>query len=124
MTAETQYHPQAVALIAPLYSLAASANARLYDEKSYYSWIFGVLRSYDVTDILAAVLALDFCPSILVYSPVDELMRALDVAAAEKAYKFPKSVAGGPNLTVDAGGDGSEEAVADAVANWFGKLQR
>ena len=80
-------------------SHAAAALARIYSPLSYFSWVPGMLRTYDVADCIASLASglagAGSTTSVLVAGPVDELLMPLSPANATAAYAFAASVAGG-----------------------------
>ena len=94
------------------------ARSRLYDTSTYFSWIYGILKSYDLSDTVAAMLSLPKKIEVLVLGPCDELLRPLSRSAATEEYAFAASV-GGNRLTVQPGPAGDDSAVLAAVLKWL-----
>ena len=110
--------PKKLAIVGGQASLAAAAKARLYAPDNYYSWIFGLLTAYDKPDAVAAVLSLPQKVEVLVLSPVDELLKPLEAAAARSEYAFATSV-GGSRITVEAGPAPTDDGALAAISKWF-----
>jgi hypothetical protein len=93
-------------------SYEATALSRLYNMQDYYSFIFGVLRHYDLPDLMAAYLDLDSGTNnstasdavrstssgtvsstrLLVVSPMSPSHVALLQQAAASAFRLPAAV--------------------------------
>ena len=112
--------PKKIVIVGGQASLAAPAEARIYDVSTYYSWIFGILTAYDLADTLAAVLSSPKELSVLVLGPKDEQLKPLDGAAAQEEYAFASSV-GGSRLSVQAGAVGGDAEVLESVLKWLGR---
>ena len=112
--------PKKLAIVGGQASLAAAAKARLYAPDNYYSWIFGLLTAYDKPDAVAAVLSLPQKVEVLVLSPVDELLKPLEAAAARSEYAFATSV-GGSRITVEAGPAPTDDGALAAITKWFAR---
>ena len=76
-----------LAMISPAASFAAAARSRLYDPTIYYSWIFGVLKEYDLADCIAACVSLG--TRVTVLGPLDEASQPMNTTQANIAYAFP-----------------------------------
>lgn len=59
-----------------------------YDYSAYYSWMFGVLKYYDLCDLAAAART----PSMLMLAPTDPLFNPLPQSQATSAFSFTSSV--------------------------------
>jgi hypothetical protein len=93
-------------------SYEATTLSRLYNMQDYYSFIFGVLRHYDLPDLMAAYLDLDSSTDnstasdtvrstgsgtgssnrLLVVSPMDPSRVALLQQAAASTFRLPAAV--------------------------------
>jgi hypothetical protein len=119
--------PQHLMLLAPTASLAAAGSARFYSPSVYYSWIFGMLREYDLVDCLAAVLPsaqsastsiTSKGSSVLVLGPVDEMLHPLTAAQVNGAYAFATATADDGQLALIPG-TFTELAAADKLLTWL-----
>ena len=82
--------------------------------------IFGVLRDYDLPDLVAAVLSRRPSTSLLVLDPVNEVLKGLGLEAARQQYALAANVAGN-RLTIKMSGNGAD--VVETVATWMSGVQ-
>jgi hypothetical protein len=105
--------PDRIVLVAPRSSLGRAATERIYVTKSYYSWIFGLLKHYDLSDTVAAMVD---TTKLLVLGPVDGAsLVPLNATAAQEAYAFATRSASSGSITVTAGTFSQAAATAMAL---------
>ena len=80
------------------------ATAFRYDMSTYYSFVYGGLKHFDLPDMAAAVLVGSSTARLMVGRPLDAQRRALAQAEAASTYSLAVSRAGG-RLALRAGSD-------------------
>ena len=100
-----------VAVISTVASWESIAASPRYDMSSYFSFVWGALNHFDLTDMAAAILH----ASPLVLAPLDAERRPLNASAIASAYQFAQSA--NPQLAV-LGGD-APQAVTARLLNWL-----
>ena len=104
-----------LAMISPAASFAAAARSRLYDPTIYYSWIFGVLKEYDLADCIAACVSLG--TRVTVLGPLDEASQPMNTTQANIAYAFPVKF-GSPHFSLFVG-NRSQSSWMGSVVAWI-----
>ena len=83
-----------------------------YDMTSYYSFVFGALKHFDLPDMAAALGV-----PVLVAQPLDAVHVPMNATRAAAAFAF--AVAGNPRVAVKVGG--SADDVTQALLSWLAK---
>ena len=77
----------AVAVLASVASWGDVVSAERYAMSVYYSFVFGVLRNFDMPDLCATIRA-----PVFVAAPVDAKQELLEPAVADAMYIFAQKI--------------------------------
>jgi len=82
-----------IAIVESFATWESLARAPRYNQDSYYAWVNGVLRHFDLPDLLAATALISpRAPRLLVISPTDAARQRLSLPAARSAYSFATAI--------------------------------
>jgi len=99
-----------VALLSSVASWSEFGLSPRYDMTSYYSFVFGALKHFDLPDMAAALRV-----PVLVAQPLDALHVPLNATRAAAAFAF--AAAGNERVTVKVGGSAND--VTQALLSWL-----